>query len=233
MISSAMPNLPDPIISIRQMGSEREPLVVIDGFSGMVDNLLDAAYSAQYQHAGASYPGIRSWADPSYLDRRRDLMMQIMSRVFGFTTGVRLDASTFSLVTLSGQDLSPLQRIPHYDHASGEVIAIMHYLQGPKSGGTAFYRHRRTGFETVTPDRESAYNAALAQDERAHGMPPARYHYGDSDWFEQIDEVEAEPDRLILYRGRQLHSGVIPDPSALSSDPRIGRLTINMFLIGA
>lgn len=226
-------NLPDPIVTVRQMGREGEPLVVIDSFSGMVGELLEAAYAATYQHAGASYPGIRCWADPSYLDRRRDLMMQIMQQVFGFTKGVQLDASTFSLVTLGEHELSPLQRIPHYDHSGGEVIAIMHYLLGPETGGTAFYRHRRTGFETVTPEREDAYNSALAKDEAKHGMPPPRYCHGDSDWFEIIDEVEAAPDRLVLYRGRQLHSGVIPDPSVLSSDPRNGRLTINMFLIGA
>lgn len=215
------------------MGREGEPLVIIDGFSGMTDSLLQSAYAAQYQHAGASYPGIRSWADPSYLDRRRGLMMQVMQQVFGFSKGVRLDASTYSLVTTGAGELSPLQRIPHYDHAGGEVIAVMHYLLGPETGGTAFYRHRRTGFETITPDREAAYNAALAQDEREFGMPPARFCYGDTDWFEMIDQVEAVPDRLVLYRGRQLHSGVIPDPAALSDNPRKGRLTINMFLVGA
>jgi Family of unknown function (DUF6445) len=225
--------LPEPEVSVRKMGREGEPLVIIDGFSGAIDELLEAGYAATYRHAGASYPGIRSWADPSYLDRRRPLMMQIMQQVFGFSQGVRLDASTFSLVTLAEDQLAPLQRIPHYDHASGEVVAVMHYLQGPETGGTAFYRHRRTGFETVTPARENAYNAALAQDERAYGMPQARYFHGDGDWFEQIDEVEARPDRLVLYRGRQLHSGVIPDPARLSADPRQGRLTINMFLIGA
>ena len=224
--------LAEPQISIRPMGREGEPLVIIDGFSGMPDALLQAAQTAHFQHAGASYPGIRSWADPSYLDRRRGLMMQIMQQVFGFQQGVRLDASTFSLVTLGEGELSPLQRIPHYDHSGGEVIAIMHYLLGSETGGTAFYRHRRTGFETITPDREAAYNVALAQDEREYGMPPARFCHGDTDWFEMIDEVEAVPDRLVLYRGRQLHSGVIPDASVLSSDPRKGRLTINMFLIG-
>lgn len=225
--------LSDPVVTVRQMGREKEPLVIIDGFSGMAGELLQAGYAATYQDAGASYPGIRSWADPSYLDRRRDLMMQIMQRVFGFTKGVRLDVSTFSLVTLSEEELHPLQRIPHYDHSSGEIIAIMHYLLGPESGGTAFYRHRRTGFETITPAREDAYNAALAADERQFGMPPARFCYGDTDWFELIDEVDAAPDRLVLYRGRQLHSGVIPYASLLSSDPRKGRLTINMFLSGA
>ena len=224
--------LSEPQVSVRPMGAEREPLVIIDGFSGAVDALLEVGYAATYRHAGASYPGIRSWADPSYLDRRRPLMMQIMQQVFGFGRGVRLDASTFSLVTLAEHQLAPLQRIPHYDHAGGEVVAVMHYLLGPETGGTAFYRHRRTGFETITPTREDAYNAALAQDERAFGMPAAGYFRGDSDWFEQIDEVEARPDRLVLYRGRQLHSGVIPDPTLLSTDPRQGRLTINMFLVG-
>ena len=118
----------------------------------------------------------------------------------------------------------------HREAGSGIAMAVA--LLGPESGGTAFYRHRRTGFETVTPDREDMYNSALARDEREHGMPPPRFCYGDTDWFEQIDEVEAVPDRLVLYRGRQLHSGVIPDPTVLSADPRHGRLTINMFLIG-
>jgi hypothetical protein len=225
-------SVPEPQVSIRHIGREGEPIVLIDRFSGNADQLLQAGQAAHYQDAGASYPGLRSWADPSYLDCRRNLMMQIMQQVFGFSKGAGLKVSTFSLVTTPQQALTPLQRIPHYDHADGEVIAIMHYLLGPETGGTAFYRHRRTGFETITPAREGAYNAGLAKDEQAYGMPPKRYCYGDTDWFEMVDEVEAQPDRLILYRGRQLHSGVIPNAEKLSANPKQGRLTINMFLIG-
>lgn len=224
--------IPDPQITIRHMGREGEPLVIIDDFSGQVAALREAACLAHYGHAGAAYPGLRAKANPAYLDSRRALIMQIMRQTFGFTKGVRLDAAHYSLVTLGAHELVPVQRIPHYDYAGGGVVAMLHYLLGPESGGTAFYRHRRTGFETVTPERKEAYNAALIQDERAYGTPPARYCHGDSAWFEMIDEVEARPDRLILYRGRQLHSGVIPDPAALSGDPRTGRLTINLFLIG-
>lgn len=228
-----MMSLPPAEVSVRRMGREGEPLVMIDGFSGMAGELLAAGRAATYQHAGASYPGIRSWADPAYLDRRRPLMWQILQQIFGFARGVELKVSTFSLVTLAESQLEPAQRIPHHDHSGAEVVAIMHYLLGPESGGTAFYRHRRTGFETITPTREADYRAALAQDAREYGAPPSRYHYGDSDAFELIDEVEAQPDRLVLYRGRQLHSGVIPDAAALSADPAQGRLTINMFLVGA
>ncbi|GFZ98176.1 hypothetical protein GCM10010923_02860 [Blastomonas marina] len=220
-------------VKVHQFGREREPVVVIDDFSGIADQLLAAGRAAEYREGGASYPGIRAWCVPTYLDRRRDLMFQLMQRIFGFRQRLALDVSTFSLVTLAEDELAPLQRIPHYDHASDEVIAVMHYLLGPESGGTAFYRHRRTGFETITEEREPAYNAALEEDEREYGGPPARYHYGDSDRFEMIGEVEARPDRLVLYRGRLLHSGVIPTPQALSDDPETGRLTINMFLRGA
>ncbi|VVT09634.1 DUF6445 family protein [Erythrobacter sp. EC-HK427] len=219
-------------VDIQRLGNEGEPLVIIDGFSGIPGELLERGRSATYQDAGAMYPGLRSWCEPDYLDRNRDLMFQVLQQVFGFRQGISLDVSTFSLVTLAPEDLAPIQRIPHYDHASGEVVAIMHYLLGPETGGTAFYRHKRTGFETITDDREAAYNAGLEADEAEYGMPPPEYCYGDSDRYELIGEVEARPDRLVLYRGRQLHSGVIPNPHELSTDPKTGRLTINMFLRG-
>ncbi|KLE32283.1 DUF6445 family protein [Aurantiacibacter gangjinensis] len=221
-----------PPIKVHQFGTEREPVVQIDEFSGMVDELLKAGRQAQYQEGGAAYPGIRSWIEPTYLERRRELMMQAMVHVFGFQQGVSCEASTFSLVTKAPEDLSPIQRIPHYDHSEGQLIAVMHYLLGPETGGTAFYRHKRTGFETITPEREAAYDAGLQADEATYGIPPAAYFHGDDERYELIGEIEARPDRLILYRGRLLHSGVIPDPAALTGDPASGRLTINMFLRG-
>ncbi|MFN7159779.1 MAG: DUF6445 family protein, partial [Erythrobacter cryptus] len=130
------------------------------------------------------------------------------------------------------EQLSLRHRIPHHDHSDARRVAIMHYLGGPETGGTAFYRHRRTGFEAITPAREAAYAAGLAADAAEYGPPPPGYPGADSPAYEQIGMVEARPDRLALYRGCQLHSGVIPDPAALSPDPARGRLTINMFLYG-
>ncbi|MFZ9395042.1 MAG: DUF6445 family protein [Erythrobacter sp.] len=47
----------------------------------------------------------------------------------------------------------------------------------------------------------------------------------------KVDELR-EAGYAATYRGRQLHSGVIPEPAVLSPDPRKGRLTINMFIRG-
>jgi len=224
--------LPDASITVERLGREGEPLVIIDNFTGQPERLRQMGMAAQYHPAGVDYPGRRALADPSYLDLRRELMMQVVSRVFGLTRSINCEIAAFSLVTLAPEKLSPRQRIPHHDHSDAGRVAIMHYLDGPESGGTAFYRHRRTGFEAITPGREAAYAAALAEDEREYGPPPPGYPLGDSAAFEQIGAVEARPDRMALYRGRQLHSGIIPDPAALSDDPATGRLTVNMFLFG-
>ena len=218
---------------MHRIGNEGEPLVVIDHFSGQVEKLRAMGEAAQYDAGGAAYPGIRAQADASYLDIRRELMMKVVQEVFGLRQSIGCQVSAFSLVTLREEELSLVQRLPHYDAPDPGVIAIMHYLDGPESGGTAFYRHKATGFEAITPEREDAYEKAVADEMAALGEPPARYHYGDSDRYEMIAAVEARPDRMALYRGRLLHSGIIPDAANLSADPKAGRLTVNMFLRGS
>jgi len=45
--------------------------------------------------------------------------------------------------------LDYLQRIPHVDSFLGSQLAFVHYLFKADPGGTAFYRHRGTGFEII------------------------------------------------------------------------------------
>lgn len=228
-----MMQIPEAKVTVERIGKEGEPLVIIDNFTGQPERLRAMGEAAQYEHAGADYPGLRAPADPSYLDIRRELMMQIVGKVFGIRQGIHCEICAFSVVTLAEADLKPSQCIPHHDHSDAGRIAIMHYLDGPQSGGTAFYRHKRTGFEKITPEREAAYFGALEKDNEEYGPAAAAYPSGDSERFEQIGAVEARVDRLALYRGRQLHSGIIPDPGALTDDPKKGRLTVNMFLYGS
>ena len=44
--------------------------------------------------------------------------------------------------------------------------------------------------------------------------------------------VEGVADRLVIYRGSLLHSGIIAPGTPLSADPRHGRLTANLFVLG-
>src|SRR5690606_13917440 len=109
---------------------------------------------------------------------------------------------------------------------------LLHFTGEAATGGTAFYRHCRTGFETIRPERVAPYAAALAEDEREHGPYPPRYFHGSDARYELIGEVEARPDRAIIYRGRLLHSGHVPVDPDPATARESGRLTINTFLVG-
>ncbi|MXP48232.1 hypothetical protein GRI43_12625 [Altererythrobacter luteolus] len=227
-----MTALPQAELSIRSIGHEKEPLVILDGFSAMAKALLATGRAAHFQQAGAFYPGLRAAVRPDLIEQRRDLVTGILEQVFALRQEIVLEMLAYALVSTPRARLQPMQCIPHYDQAGAHVVAGMFYMLGKETGGTAFYRHRRTGFETISAAREADYHAAVSEEFRTLGPPPRDYHYGDSDRYEMIGEVEAQPDRLVLYRGRLLHSGVIPAHMPLSSDPGSARMTMNMFFAG-
>lgn len=229
---SRLNGLSIPGAKVLTFGYENEPIVVIDEFSGAVELLIKAGLEAEYTEASAYYPGLRAPANPNYLRVRDKMMLEIFNSVFGLRRNIICENASYSLVTTPRSDLTSRQRIPHVDDIIPNVLAIMHYLGPPETGGTAFYRHRRTGYETLTKDRYAAYQTALKLDDEEFGQPAKGYICGDTDRYEMIGKVDAKPDRLILYRGQILHSGWIPHTLPLSSDPAKGRLTINMFLKG-
>jgi hypothetical protein len=216
---------------IERYGTEQEPIVIIDNYSGQVAYLLSLALSTPYGDAGAGYPGLRAQMDPDYLTIRARVLAEALREAFGFDRGILTESCNFSIVTTPATNLNPSQRMPHYDDTSEGLLAALHYLKGPETGGTAFYRHKRTGFETVTPERAPKYREALAADEQEFGSPEPGYIYGDTSRFEMIADIPAKPDRLIIYRGRTLHSGVIPKDLKLTDTPLNGRVTLNTFLV--
>ncbi len=219
-----------PAVTIRRLGHEAAPLVIIDDFSPDPGALVAAAAAQAFAPNGPYYPGIRAPADAGYLAARMDVLRPVLEATFDCPGGARLVECAFSLVTTLPQDLLPIQRLPHFDSTDPGRFALLHYLCGPEQGGTAFYRHRATGFESVSDARYPVYTAALEAEVAATGLPDADYIRGETVLFEQTGEVEAAFNRMVIYRSRTLHSGRIPPDFAFSPDPRVGRLTINTFL---
>jgi hypothetical protein len=110
-------------------------------------------------------------------------------------------------------------------------LALLHYLRVPAETGTAFYRQRSTGIERVTKSNLELF-VETAKADVATLPPDSGYICGSNHFFEEIGAIEAVPDRLIIYQGSLLHSGIIPPLMALSADPRLGRLTANLFVQG-
>jgi hypothetical protein len=159
-----------------------------------------------------------------------DLLQEVLSGVFGVSRGADLVECNYSIVTTPPSALAPIQRLPHFDSTDPGRIAILHYLCQPLDGGTAFYRHRATGFETISDSRLADYSEVLQTEAGARGLPQAEYVRADTALFEQTYRVDAAFNRLVVYRGWSLHSGAIPPDLTFSPDPRKGRLTVNTFL---
>lgn len=214
---------------VEYFGHENEPLVIIDDFSDAFDALKARAVASSYAVTSPHYPGIRAQADPSYLSANMSVLKSVLTDVFDTPQGASLVECAYSIVTTKPDDLTPIQRLPHFDSTDPGRLALLHYFGDAASGGTAFYRHQSTGFETIKVDRHPAYTHALSSEVEAHGIPAPAY-YARGDMFERIGEVEAKPNRMVIYRGYRLHSGIIPTRLPLSPDPSVGRLTLNTFL---
>lgn len=218
-----------PTVTVERIGEEAEPVIVLDDFTGRISDLEAAGRAATYRPV-PGYPGQRSPVSPRYFGNRGQLLVDLLREHFGYAGGAKTESCAFSIVTTPPAHLSPGQTIPHYDGAEPTLMALLHFTGGACSGGTAFYRHRRTGFETLRPEREADYRKAVAQDDAQYGAPGRGYYHGDGDRYDMIAEFEARPDRALLYRGRLLHSGVIPNPPGAEATPATARLTINTFL---
>jgi len=99
-----------------------------------------------------------------------------------------------------------------------------------ESSATAFFRHARTGFETLTHERVGAYAHAHEKDKAIYAQ--SSYMRGSRHGFEEIGRVESRFNRPVVYPSNLLHSGSLPDDYDFNPDPRRGRLTTNIFLNG-
>lgn len=223
---------------LQRVGTSQSPVVIIDDFSGAVEEIARIADAlAPYPPAaGNSYPGVRRMIGAqdeqayAYVMRTCEQAAPFIGGGFGVPS-FDLDAASFSIVTTPPDSLEPVQRVPHFDSRDPNLLAILHYLRVPEGSGTAFYRHRSTGIERVADDNIDQLGAVANRE--LEELPPASGYVSDSGaFFEQIGRVEAVPDRLIIYHGNLLHSGIIPRGMKFSADPREGRLTANLFVLG-
>ena len=222
---------------VRRFGNTQTPVVVIDDFSSSLERILEIAEElAPFPRHTNYYPGLRriftadDTAANAYVEETCDRAAQFIADAFDLDAFDLVEAS-FSMVTLDPQELTPPQRAPHFDTTDQNDLALLHFLRAPPNSGTAFFRQRATGIERVTKLNVSAY-VPVAEVQIPQLPPDSGYFHGSDEFFEQIGAVEAVPDRMIIFQGSLLHSGIIPPDMPLTGDPRQGRLTANIFVRG-
>lgn len=211
-----------PAATCLRMGNEGVPLWLIDDAHPHPEALAEQALHQNFAEVeGDLYPGIRAEAPPAYRDWLRDVLAPILK--------AEVLRASFAVTTRDPARLLPIQRIPHFDTVDSSIMAAVHYLCAPPHQGTSFYRHRATGFETMTMARTAAWQTALAADAARHGMPPSRYHAASTASFEQIGTADLRYNRLVLYPANCLHCGDIGE-SWLRNAPGEARMTITALI---
>ncbi|MES3153678.1 DUF6445 family protein [Sphingomonas faeni] len=217
-----------PRIVRRHIGYEAEPLIMIDGFAADPDALRKAAAEAVFKAAGQHYPGIRAPLPDTYLRHQLPRIARALGRDFGPCRRIRVIDAQFAIVTVSPDALDIRQRLPHVDAYGRDRIALVHYLSPTIRDGTAFFRHRETGFETIDETRAAAFFARLGN--QVDATAPGGYIAGDTPLFERTALIDAMYNRALLYRSYVLHSGAISPSAVFSANPANGRLTVTAFL---
>ena len=222
---------PDLQLSHVAIGAERAPLLVIDNFVADAQALVADACARAFTVRSQYFPGIRAEAPPAYqqllLTRLRSPLLDLLGMADGTLT---LSMCHYSLITTPAQELAPPQRIPHVDSFAKSGLATIHYLFKANHGGTAFYRHRRTGFESIDEARRATYARALYEEHSSPAAPEPGYINGSTELFEQIAKQDGVFNRMLVYRRNSLHSGCIEAGFVPDPNPSTGRLSINSFI---
>jgi hypothetical protein len=222
---------PDFHLQRLKIGREQAPLLVLDDLVASPSELVELAASKHFADVTSYYPGVRTKAPLTYQRFILDRLRSEISECFGLqAASLRFTACHFSLVTTPPGGLSYLQRIPHIDSLAGNELAFVHYLFQADFGGTAFYRHRKTGFEVIDQSRRAEFYGIREQEEFGPDSPPNEYIDGDTPLYEEVNRQAGIFNRMLVYRRNSLHSGCINPQFPLMADPTKGRLSINGFL---
>jgi hypothetical protein len=222
---------PDFRIQKLMIGREHSPLIVIDNLVDNAEQLVEQAASKIFADVPGYFPGIRAKVPLAYQRFVIQHLRNTLADFFGVTAStLHFTNCHFSLVTTPGDKLVTLQRLPHIDSPFASELAFMHYLFKSDLGGTAFYRHRSTGFEYVDLERNTEYCSRVSAELAGPDNAPPGYITADSPLYEQIFSEMAKFNRLLVYRRNSLHSGNLAKGFVPDSNPRTGRLTINGFL---
>ncbi len=224
---------PHPSMRIQKLaiGRENAPLLVIDNLVADPEELVRDAIAKRYAAPHSYYPGLRAKAPLSYQMFVVGELRSLLCEYFQLeATTLRFSMCHYSVVTTPPEQLTTLQRIPHVDAHDSRGLASIHYLFKTDLGGTAFYRHRATGFEYVDEARRGAYFRALEQELAGPEAPGPQYIDSDTPLFERVGLQAGVFNRMLIYRRNSLHSGAPARGLPLPADPASGRLSINSFL---
>lgn len=217
------------------VGNEQQKVLIIDNLMKNPEAMVDFAANTSFdfdKKEGNYYPGVRVPPPREYFPALMSVIRPILQKEYGIQWHAEMTKAecAISLLTFKPEELSKLQSVPHFDSANPRQFALLHYLCDKKHGGTAFYRHNQTGYETISRERLDNYMHVFKDDLDKNGPPRQEYIRDSNERFTQIGSVDIDYNRLVIYPSYLLHSARVDPLISVDSNPRTGRLTANAFV---
>ncbi|WP_160154332.1 DUF6445 family protein [Microbulbifer sp. ALW1] len=223
-------------MQVLNVGNEKNTVVVIDDFLESPEELVAFAKASSFAPwpiaaERKGYPGVRASAPPEHAEQIMSRLDAVVREQFALAPEKKLTIhqETLNLITVPEEELGPLQRAPHFDTSAPGLYAILLYLCDETHGGTGFYRHRSSGYETITPERVEHYLDCCYLEFNKYRRPQ-KYCFDSDDLFDKVGFVPARFNRVVIYKGNLLHSANILSDKSINSCPVEGRLTANLFV---
>lgn len=215
-----------------RIGADQQELMRVDSYIQGADALRQEAIAGNnFAVADSFYPGVRMAIADAYIVALVRNFQGVIRDFFKLDLrAIKSAVSTYSIVTSKPEDLKLMQRIPHFDAPSRDSLAVIHYLCDAPDSGTGFYHHGETGYDYIDQDRLANYEQSIVKRFQDPTRQPSGYVCGDTQDYSKIESFGAVHNRLLMYRGSSLHSGVIGPDYNFDPSPETGRLTVTSFI---
>ncbi len=225
---------PNAKIQVGLVGHEQTPVLIVDDFCLDLSDLKKYAcdYAAFTPVKSSMYPGVRATLPECIGKATLAPLYKMLYEVYHIPTNYILKPRDlfFSIVSFAEKELSLMQRIPHFDTPNPYYFAVMLYINEGEHGGTAIYRHKPTSFERISNAKVDKYFDSAEEFIKQHGEPEDEYIRSSNEHYELIQEIAYKPNRLVIYPGNLLHSGMIIPEHDIDPNPKTGRLTTTVFV---
>lgn len=225
---------PSASLAIRTVGRAKVPVLIVDDFAVDTTDIVDYACDrVRYSPDPTSrYPGLRADLPRAYVRTVLNGIYRLIFHAYSVPAelGMRPVNAVYSLIATPENELEPVQCIPHFDSSRPCYLAVLHYLNQGDFCDTGLFRHRPTGLEKITADDLERYIESRDTHIAALGRSPGAYVKASNEHYELYERIEYRANRLVVYPGCLLHSGLVDPAVDINPDPRTGRLTANIFV---
>ncbi len=218
---------------VLKIGHEQTRVLLVDNLFTNLTVVQQLAAQQSFSKEDATYyPGVRARCPDALRDTMLNASASIMIQAYNLPQGTQFSdqGSWLSLAATPEHALHPLQCMPHFDSQLPTDFAVMLYASNQQFGGTGFYRHIPTGFENITASRWPVFEQARKDWAKQTAERPQRYFNHSTDEYQRLGTIDYKPNRMVVYPGTLLHSGLIDPRKDLSESPEDGRLTVNVFV---